>query len=224
MVKRGDLEYQAYSAIKNAIVTGVYPPGAQIVEDLVAKKLNMSRSPVRIAIKRLQAEGFLERRENKRIYVVFANEKRTLDALYIREALEGMSARLAAKNRAPADIQQLQEMLTRMDTMIHTDRIYDVYLIGVEMHKQIFYMSKNDQLAHIGINALEQEAVFSYRSLRQSPERVLRAHHEHTLIATHVIEGNADSAEDAARQHVHRVIERYLELKITTPQQALISP
>ena len=85
-------------------------------------------------------------------------------------------------------------------------------------------MSKNDQLAHIGINALEQEAVFSYRSLRQSPERVLRAHHEHTLIATHVIEGNADSAEDAARQHVHRVIERYLELKITTPQQALIFP
>lgn len=166
----------------------------------------------------------MERRENKRIYVVFANEKRTLDALYIREALEGMSARLAAKNRAPADIQQLQEMLTRMETMIHTDRIYDVYLIGVEMHKQIFYMSKNDQLAHIGINALEQEAVFSYRSLRQSPERVLRAHHEHTLIATHVIEGNADSAEDAARQHVHRVIERYLELKITTPQQALISP
>ena len=93
---RETLENRAYEALKTAIVTGVYPPGAQIVEELAASQLAVSRSPVRSAIKRLQAEGFLERYPNKRIYVAMADAEKTKNALYIREALEGMASRLAA--------------------------------------------------------------------------------------------------------------------------------
>ena len=91
--KKVSLENIAYEQLKNAIVVGIYPPGIQIVEEQIANQLNISRSPVRIAIKRLEAEGFLDRYSNKRIYVAFADAKRTIDALYIREALEGMAAR-----------------------------------------------------------------------------------------------------------------------------------
>ena len=102
--KQDTLESRAYEALKTAIITGVYPPGGQVVEELVAKQLEMSRSPVRIAIKRLQAEGFLERYPNKRIYVAMADAQKTVDALYIREALEGMASRLAALYRDDTDV------------------------------------------------------------------------------------------------------------------------
>ena len=141
-MKRGDLESRAYSELKSAIVTLVYPPGAQVVEDVVAKQLNMSRSPVRIAIKRLQAEGFLEQRSNKRIYVALINNKRTLDALYIREALEGMSARLAAKNATDEDKIHLKSMLSDMEELLQQNNIYELYRMGFDLHKKIFYISK----------------------------------------------------------------------------------
>ena len=79
--KKVSLENIAYEQLKNAIVVGIYPPGIQIVEEQIANQLNISRSPVRIAIKRLEAEGFLDRYSNKRIYVAFADAKRTIDCL-----------------------------------------------------------------------------------------------------------------------------------------------
>lgn len=113
--KKMSLENVAYEELKNAIVVGIYPPGIQIVEEQIANQLNISRSPVRIAIKRLEAEGFLDRYSNKRIYVAFADAKRTVDALYIREALEGMAARLAAINRTQEHIVQLQNLFSVME-------------------------------------------------------------------------------------------------------------
>ena len=113
--KQDTLESRAYEALKTAIITGVYPPGGQVVEELVAKQLEMSRSPVRIAIKRLQAEGFLERYPNKRIYVAMADAQKTVDALYIREALEGMASRLAALYRDDTDVEQLRAAEAALD-------------------------------------------------------------------------------------------------------------
>ena len=224
-MKRGDLESRAYSELKSAIVTLVYPPGAQVVEDVVAKQLNMSRSPVRIAIKRLQAEGFLEQRSNKRIYVALINNKRTLDALYIREALEGMSARLAAKNATDEDKIHLKSMLSDMEELLQQNNIYELYRMGFDLHKKIFYISKNDQLARIGINTLEQESVFSYHSLHQSLTRAVNAHQEHIIIADHIIKGEKDAAEEAARKHVHHVIDRFKEISIPEPPpQTLLLP
>ena len=216
-MKKGDLEDLAYTELKNAIVTGSCPPGMQIAEDMIANQLNMSRSPVRVAIKRLQAEGFLERRANKRIYVTFANEKRTLDALYVREALEGIAARLAAVSRTEDDIKQLQAIMSEAEELIQQNNIYESYRIGFKMHKKIFCIARNEQLSRFGIITLEQESVISYRSLQNSLDRAKIAHQEHEIIVNHIITGNADEAEAAARQHIVRLQERLLQYKFSDP-------
>lgn len=86
--QKRDLETLAYQQLKMAIVKGIYPPGYQITEEIVAAQLNVSRSPVRTAIKRLQTEGFLEKRSNRRVYVTLGDYKRTINTLYVRKALE----------------------------------------------------------------------------------------------------------------------------------------
>lgn len=209
--KDATMEDFAYQELKNAIVTGIYPPGSQIVEVFIAQQLNMSRSPVRIAIKRLQAEGILERHQNKRIYVAIANNKRTLDTLYVREALEGLAARFAAIRRTDEDVAFLTKSVELMNRFIAENKPKELYFASVQFHKDIFHVSQNEQLEKLGVSNMEQEAVFSYRSFSQNVERASIAHAEHLKIYKCIVAKDAEGAELVARKHVHNLIDKLLE-------------
>lgn len=211
MVKQDTtFEDSAYEELKKAIVMGIYPPGSQIVEETIATQLNMSRSPVRIALKRLEMEGIVERYPNKRIYVAMANNKRTLDTLYVREALEGLAAQFAAKNRTQYDIDMLQKSIEQMNRFIEAGKAKELYFASVQFHKNIFRVAKNEQLEKLGISNMEQEAVYSYRSFFQTVERALTAHAEHLNMFKCIVKGDAEAAESAARNHVRNLINKIL--------------
>lgn len=206
--QKRDLETLAYQQLKMAIVKGIYPPGYQITEEIVAAQLNVSRSPVRTAIKRLQTEGFLEKRSNRRVYVTLGDYKRTINTLYVRKALEGMAAYQAAVNRTDEDITVIKRLISEMGYYYKEDDSFKILQMGIEVHRVIYMASKNDLLAQIGINALEQEAVFSYRSLNNDSMRASRSYREHMAIMNAVLEQEAELAEQKARDHVDRLIER----------------
>lgn len=219
--KKMSLENVAYEELKNAIVVGIYPPGIQIVEEQIAQQLNISRSPVRIAIKRLEAEGFLDRYSNKRIYVAFADAKRTVDALYIREALEGMAARLAATHRTQENIAQIEALFADMEQAQGGAEPFALYRKGIDLHRLLFAAANNPQLERLGLNTLEQESVFSYRSLLKDESRSQAMHAEHKAIAQYVIAQDADRAEQAARFHIRQLIDR---LQSAQPSMTFDSP
>lgn len=202
------LETFAYEELKNAIVTGVYPPGSQIIEETIAAQLNMSRSPVRIAIKQLEAEGFLEKYPNKRIYVARGDTKRTINVLHVREALEGMAARLAARNRDEQDLERIRFLMREMDECVEKGSILQAYRSGFRMHYAFFEAAKNPDLRRLAALVLEQESVFSYRSLQQDTRRVQASQKEHAEIAAAIFSQNEDEAEDLARAHIRKLIQR----------------
>lgn len=207
-VDKDALENVAYEQIKMAIIEGHYPPGFQIVEEPIAASLKMSRSPVRTALRRLLAEGFLEKYPNRRMYVTITNTKRTLDALYIRKALEGIAAYQAALNRDETDISNIRELISKMNTWKNAEDVSTLYKMTVFIHRLIYSASKNVQLERIGINVLDQESVFSYHSLALDQNRMSAAYNEHSAIAEAVIRGDADSAEQYAREHIDKLIQR----------------
>lgn len=202
------LESIVYTQLKMAIIKGVYPPGYQIAEELVAEQLNMSRSPVRTAIRQLQAEGFLEKRANRRVYVTLGDYRRTLNTLYVRKALEGIAAYQAAVNRDDEDIQRIDALISEMKQYYQEGDTFKLLQVGIDVHRIIYLASKNDLLAQLGINALEQESVFSYRSLSNDSMRASRAYQEHISILNAVLTGEAQLAEQRARDHVDHLIER----------------
>ena len=210
--KKPDLESIAYEQMKMAIVQGLYPPGFQIVEEMIAGQLGMSRSPVRIAIKRLQAEGFLEKRANRRMYVTFADSKRTLDALFVRKALEGVAAYQAAVNRSEEMVADICRLLKEMEQWRHDGDTFRLYQMSVDIHRLIYAASNNPQLERIGINALDQESVFSYRSLVMDHGRILNAYSEHAAIAQAIIDQKPELAETRAREHIDQLIRRIQEV------------
>lgn len=217
--KRGDLENIAYEQIKMAIVQGVYPPGCQMVEEMIASQLNMSRSPVRIAIKQLEAEGFLEKHANKRIYVVQGNAGKTVHMLHVRKALEGMAARLAAQYREEEDIQRFYALMQEMDTCVEEKNVLLAYHVGMKLHYAVYNASQNPELARVAGSVLERESVFSYRSLQQDLQRVEASRTEHAKIVQAIIERDGEEADRLAQAHIEKLIVRAQSL--VTQEQML---
>ena len=218
--KQDTLESRAYEALKTAIITGVYPPGGQVVEELVAKQLEMSRSPVRIAIKRLQAEGFLERYPNKRIYVAMADSQKTVDALYIREALEGMASRLAALYRDEADVERLRNAEAELDRCAREGDALHLYQAEIQLHRTVLAACKNTQLERLAANLLDQESVFRYRSMLMDKTRGADSLREHKAIVQAVIRQDEEGAERLAREHVHKLLQWVQRTQQPSPSQA----
>ena len=206
--KKTSYEAIAYRELRNAILTGIFPPGYQVVEEYISSQLNMSRSPVRSAIKRLETEGFLEKRDNKRIYVALPELDKVLDILYIREALDGMCSRLAAQNRTAEDIEKLNQIMERSRMSIESGDIYAHHEIATVIHYAIFEASKRPLLARLAINYENQISLFTYDSFKQDDMRVRTAHEEHCAICRAVIAGDGDTAEAEARHHVRILRER----------------
>jgi DNA-binding GntR family transcriptional regulator len=208
------LESVAYEELKNALIIGIYPPGSQIIEEIIASQLDMSRSPVRSAIKRLEAEGFLEKHSNKRIYVTRGDARRTINILRIREALDGMTARLAALYRDEEDIARFRTLMDEMDACVDEKNVILAYRCGFRMHYAIYEASKNPELSKMAGSILEREAISSYRSLQQDTQRVRASQREHAEIVGAITAQKPDEAESLARRHIETLIrhaERMLE-------------
>lgn len=207
-LKKTSYETIAYRELRNAILTGIFPPGYQVVEEFISSQLNMSRSPVRSAIKRLETEGFLEKRSNKRIYVSLPEFDKVVDILYIREALDGMCSRLAAQNRTPEDIEKLRHIMDQSRTSVENEDIYAHHEIATVIHYEIFEASKKPMLARLAMNYENQISLFTYDSFKQDHLRIQAAHEEHCAICRAVIAGDADAAESEARRHIRGLRER----------------
>lgn len=202
-----NFENTAYEQLKLAILKGLYPPGAQIIEETIASQLNMSRSPVRSAIKRLEVEGFLEKRANRRMYVTHGNITKTINTLYIRKALEGVAAYQAALNRTEEDIRDIRAVLDQIKVC---DDSFKLLRLGTEIHKLIYIASGNTQLTNIGTNILDQVSISSYRSLSAGPSRIHESYLEHATLADAVFARDAELAEQKAREHIDILIDRAL--------------
>jgi DNA-binding GntR family transcriptional regulator len=86
----------------DAMRAGVLAPGERIVESTLAKKLGVSRGPLREALKGLEAERLVERRANRGMFVAEVSVDRAVQMIVMRAMLEGLAARLVTARMTPA--------------------------------------------------------------------------------------------------------------------------
>lgn len=217
------LETIAYKEIKQAITSGIFPRSYQIVEEHISGQLNMSRSPVRSAIKRLQAEGYLERRDNKRIYVASPDTSEIIDILYVREALDGMTARLAAVHRTDRDVEIINDILAQTKVLMKSNNLAQLHELTIQIHHAIYGASKSRHLSALAKTAESQVSLFTYHSLKLDDTRSEAAYAEHALIAQYVIEQKPDEAEKAARYHIAQLRDRVILVESMRNQTASLT-
>src|SRR5690606_14473520 len=99
----------AYRKLREALASGALKPGQRVMEVEVAEWLQMSRTPVRDALRRLESEGLLTHEPRTGLVVASISRQAMLELYVMREVLEGTAARLCARHASDTEIIELEE-------------------------------------------------------------------------------------------------------------------
>ncbi len=105
------LGQRAYETIFDAIQSGRLPPGSRVREAELTTWLEMSRTPLRDALQRLQAEGLLQMQPHRGILISRLDRQQIIELYTARELAEGAAAALAARNATPTEIGGFRHIL-----------------------------------------------------------------------------------------------------------------
>jgi DNA-binding GntR family transcriptional regulator len=193
---------RAYRHIKEKIISGEIPPRARLPESALASNLGISRTPVREALRRLEAEGFVEFFSNRGAQVTLYSSRDIEEVFQLRVALEGLAARLAAGRVTPAVIRRLRELASLMDASEMTRDGLDVMTeANNEFHRLVIEASGNRRLADIRaqlvIVPVVQRTFHSY-----SKEELDRSRLNHHELIDALENGNGQWAETVAMAHI----------------------
>src|SRR5882762_1362862 len=112
-IARINVSEAAYSAVKKILLSSKYSPGGRVDIEELCRDLGVSRTPVFDALNRLQAEGLVEIVPRKGVYLVTLSEEKASELYAIRETLEAMATKLAAKNVTDRQLDQLRKALDK---------------------------------------------------------------------------------------------------------------
>ena len=111
LVKKGEsIEKSVYKFLRKAVYSGYFQPGERLVEASLAERLNVSRTPLREAIKRLETEGLVETIPNKGAAVLKSSPEEIEEMYFIAGVLEGLAAYLAVENISKENIDRMREI------------------------------------------------------------------------------------------------------------------
>lgn len=219
--ERGTIADRVFALLREAIVEGDIPAGNKISEPELARAYGISRGPLREAIGRLESCGLVVRRPNVGARVVSMSSEQLLEIFHVREALEGMSARLAAQNMTKAEIDELCVLLERHESQIEKDAGHAYFQRegDLDFHYRIVQGSHNRRMIELLCNDL-YHVVRLYRYQFGMPsKRGPRAFVEHRHIVDAIQRRDPEMAEMMMRSHIRASRENAERLlKETTDQ------
>ncbi len=163
--KHISLADQAYETIRTNILNLTYPPGMQLTEAKLTADLNMSRNPVRTAIKMLQSEGLIVTDYYKSMTVKEITDKDIRDIYQLRELLEGSAFRLIFTTGRHEEYSfRIEEKVVRM--CASAGDIYQWELADTNMHMEIVSIFENERINRIYENNLSELIRMGQRSVK----------------------------------------------------------
>jgi DNA-binding GntR family transcriptional regulator len=147
--EREALQESAYRQIRQAIIEGVFLPGHKLSEPELSMRLQVSRSPVREALVRLEQDGFVIRRPNGRVSVA-PLDLNELEQLYVvRANLEGLATRLAASRLRTMDLDNMATLLATMRRHVEEHDFPAAIEVGQQFHEVILRECANEPLTEV---------------------------------------------------------------------------
>jgi DNA-binding GntR family transcriptional regulator len=143
------LRGKIYNSIRENILSGKYAPGESLIEKRLAEELNVSRTPIREAIRQLELEGLVESIPNKGATVKGISNKDMEDIYQIRMVLEGLAAKWAIEQITDEEIKRLSESYELMEFYTSKADIDAISRLNTEFHDIIYAATKSVVLQHI---------------------------------------------------------------------------
>ena len=196
-----------YQKLKNAIVKRYVKQGTKLVETTLAKQLNVSRTPVRGAIRRLVYEGFATYETNKGACVIEPTIEEIQGTFFVRIQLEKAAARLAADNITAAQMDQLQSYLEEERHIFEKRDLDEYYRINDAIHLTIARASGNPVLARYIEELLNRTKIYLilYDPFFSMP--IYPSIHEHQQVVDALKTKDPDVAEKEMEIHLNSAYE-----------------
>jgi DNA-binding GntR family transcriptional regulator len=188
-----------YSRLLKAVDSGELPPGARLIETELAERLGVSRTPVRQALSRLEAQGIAAMDARGGLVVATLDYDQLGELYAVREMAEALAARLAARHASPSEIDLLREFVEadrgrtdQPDALIQSNKVF---------HAQLHRASHNRYLIQTLASMRRSLSLLSGTTLTD-PGRGIQSVEEHAAIVDAIAARDEDAAEAAARRHI----------------------
>ncbi len=196
---------KVFQQLKNSILAGEFENGAELREIALSKKLGVSRTPIREALRQLEQEGLVEIYPNRGAYVKGITYKDVEDIFRIRAQLEGLCAEMAVSSIT-------QEQLDKLDEIILLSKFYEkkkdmehLLKMDSQFHEVLFESCGSKMLEHQLKDYHQYVQKARLRSLKRQ-ERAKKSTMEHEEILDAIKARDAQKADELATRHILNAI------------------
>ena len=203
------LSTKVYRILKASIIKGDLKPGEKLWESKIAEQLGVSRTPVREAIQKIAAEGFVKMEPNLGIVVHEFSFKDLKEVLQIRRVLEGLAASVAAEKINPEEISQLQKNIEETTICVIKNDLVTYLEFNAKFHSLIFQFSRNERLIKMSLQLVGPEHRFKIRALT-IPGRLKYYLEEHQKIVEALKRRDAEQAGRLSQKHAENILKNIL--------------
>ncbi len=197
------LKQQAYDALKRSIQNATFEPGTFLSERQLAAQLGMSKTPVKAALERLEAEGFVAVSPQQGIVVRDLSIHELADQFEIRLALETFVLRAMAGKLSESEAGRVVENLRWQQEAAAACDIHRAVQLDADFHALFCEYFGNQEILRVMTQLRDKIHRAISRVLEQDPERLNSSYREHRAIAEAVLEGDGERAARALKEHLN---------------------
>jgi DNA-binding GntR family transcriptional regulator len=196
------MKEQAYAEIKRGILGGAFPSGSFVAERRLAAGLGMSKTPVRAALERLEAEGFVTISPQQGIIIRDLTVHEIADHYEIRVALETYVVRSAAGRLTPEQGERLQANLRAQEASRDANDVLRTVALDAEFHTLFCEFLGNREILRVMSQLREKIQRVITKVFQINVRRLANSYEEHRGIADAVLRGDAPLAARLMEEHL----------------------
>jgi DNA-binding GntR family transcriptional regulator len=185
--------------LREAVLTGEFGSGERLLQDELAERFNTSSTPIREALRQLQAEGILEHSPYRGVQVAEVKMEDVREIYMVRAVMESFVTRLAVPYLNSARIAQLRELQAQMRAIVGSGQIKGLRKVNYEFHSLIYEAAALPYSLKIIKNLWAQSP---WDALYVLPGRAEKSLDEHDRIIEAIAEQNPTAAGLRVQEHI----------------------
>ncbi len=200
------LRDEVFNTLRDQILKGELKPGDRLMEIHLSKKLGVSRTPVREALKRLEKEGLAVNIPRRGAQVARMTQKDLSDVLEVREVLDDLAITKACRNANTKMIKRLNEAMDVFKSAIKGGDLIEIVSADEAFHQVIYEAADNPRLMSIVEHLREQMYRFRFEYVKEEKNYDVLVK-EHELM----IEGLKNKDENSVKETMHTHLKNQVE-------------
>ncbi|MGG3466940.1 GntR family transcriptional regulator [Neobacillus pocheonensis] len=204
------LRERVYIHIKDLILEGEFKTGDRLVERELAERLNISRTPIREALFRLESQGFVKTVPRKGVIVADISEKEIIEVFTILSSLEVLAAKLAVQKLDDETSNKISDYIKKAENSLGNENDSTFSQLHSEFNHLLYSAAKNNKLYEILSGLSDYISAFAKTGFK-NPGRAAKSMEEHLKIMEAIGNQEIEMAEYLTKIHIENSKKAYIE-------------